>query len=123
RSSATFVVVRITLLCPTSGEVNQTSYPVAPSTGVQRISPGRSGVRCSATAPGPMLNPNGALHRVVPRTVLARTRTYSAYGSPVIHGRAIGTVTAGTLSGPGREVVDQTIVRSSKVLLVASWNS
>ena len=69
-----------------------------------------------------MLNPNGVLQLVTPRGC-ARTWAYSAYGLPVIQGSAIGIATAGTLSGVFRLSVDQTSVRSSNVLLVASSKS
>ena len=81
-----------------------------------------SGARASGALPASMLNPNGALQRVVPCGVTARVRAYSAYGCPVIHGSAIGIVVAGTLSAVDRESVDHTSVRSSNVVLVASWN-
>ncbi len=66
-----------------------------------------------------MLNPNGALHFVVPFRVTARTCAQRAYGVPVIQGSARGIATAGAL----RSLFVQIRLASANVLRVASSNS
>ena len=97
-------------------------YEVAPSTGVQRTRPGTSG-RCSGAPPPLHVEPERGAPDVMPLAVWARTRAYSAYGLPVIHGSEIGIVDRRNLERGRAESVDQTSVLSSNVLLVASWKS
>ena len=82
------------------------------------MSPGRSGLIGAGTAGQRMLNPNGALQRLGPWRVTARTWAYSENGCPVIQGSEIGTATVGA----GAFFVDQTIELSENVGPVASSN-
>jgi len=65
--------------------MNQTSYPVAPSTGDQRIRPSGASWRCGIACHA-VLNPKGAPQRDVWPFATTRTRAQSAYGLPVIQG-------------------------------------
>src|SRR4029079_4315590 len=84
---------------------NQTWYDVAPSIGVQRTSPAGAG-NGVGTVSDRMSKPYDAVHGpTAPFAAIARTRAYSEWGLPVIHGRASGTVPTGVV----REGSSQTI--------------
>ena len=70
-----------------------------------------------------MLKPKDALQRPTSPPAIARTRAYSAYGLPVIHGSETGTVAVGLVSlmPPSCRSSDERL--SAKFSLVASWNS
>ena len=65
------------------------------------------------------LSPKEALHGLTPVRVIARTRAYTAYGLPVIQGRATGTETAGVFSFSS----DQNVPASVKPAFLESSNS
>jgi len=66
-----------------------------------------------------MSKPYGALQRVAPLRLKARTWAQRAYGEPVIHGSATGIAVVGVFS----ESLRQTIDDSANLLFVASSNS
>src|SRR5438105_10197853 len=82
------------------GSSNQTSYALAPSTGVHWTRPGYSlPGSFVGTADQRMFRPKGVLHGLVaPLGAIARTCAYRAYGRPVSQGSATGIDTVGALS-------------------------
>src|SRR5437870_5035801 len=102
------------------GSRNQTSYALAPSTGVHCTRPGYSWPGSFVgTSVQRTLRPYGALHGLVePSGAIARTCAYSAYGLPVSHGSEALTATAGVVSAFDAKTIEP----SSNVSLVASSN-